>query len=83
MASGIMRVPRTTGLPDTLPGTHSISSHCVQSMSELVYAFVMFLTSEYASLASEAPANNSDGPQDERRKEYDGSSERQDLRTGS
>ena len=31
-----MRVPRTMGRPDTLPGTCSISSHCVQSISEAV-----------------------------------------------
>src|SRR5580700_4371869 len=31
-----MRVPRTMGRPDTLPGICSISSHCVQSISEAV-----------------------------------------------
>src|SRR4030088_2526340 len=31
-----MRVPRTMGRPDTLPGICSISSHCVQSISRAV-----------------------------------------------
>jgi hypothetical protein len=31
-----MRVPRTTGIPETLPGTCSISSQAVQSISESV-----------------------------------------------
>src|SRR5580658_7105626 len=34
MASGRIRVPRTIGRPDTLPGTRSISSQPIQSMSE-------------------------------------------------
>src|SRR5580658_2542892 len=36
-----MRVPRTMGRPDTLPGTCSISSHCVQSISEAVFILAM------------------------------------------
>src|SRR5665811_2105130 len=43
MASGRMRVPRTIGRPDTLPGIISISSQAIQSMSESVSTFAMFL----------------------------------------
>jgi len=38
MGSGMMRVPRTMGLPDTLPGILSISSHCIQSISDSMSA---------------------------------------------
>ena len=33
---GRMRVPRTIGCPDTLPGMRSINSHCIQSISAFV-----------------------------------------------
>ena len=37
-----------TGRPDTLPGTHSMSSHCVQSMSERVSSVaIAFLLPDY------------------------------------
>ncbi|MDQ6666304.1 MAG: hypothetical protein M3Z23_18150 [Acidobacteriota bacterium] len=39
--SGIMRVPRTTGRPDTLPGTRSMSSHRVQSMVLPLLLFII------------------------------------------
>ncbi len=41
MASGRMRVPRTTGRPDTLPGTLSMSSQAIQSMPETVSSFAI------------------------------------------
>src|SRR5271156_202217 len=41
MASGIMRVPRTMGRPDSLPGIFSISSQAIQSMSESMSTFAM------------------------------------------
>src|ERR1700726_847520 len=43
MGSGMMRVPRTTGRPDTLPGTCSISSHAIQSISVTVSSFALSL----------------------------------------
>lgn len=34
----MIRVPRRTGLPDILPGTFSISSQAIQSISETISA---------------------------------------------
>lgn len=38
---GIMRVPRTTGFPETFPGTDSINSQAIQSISDSVAIVVM------------------------------------------
>src|SRR5271155_953268 len=54
MASGMIRVPRTTGLPDTFPGTHSISSHCVQSISEVMSALVMVSIPQNTSISQDS-----------------------------
>jgi hypothetical protein len=37
----MMRVPRTTGLPETLPGTLSIRSQAIQSISTSVSTFII------------------------------------------
>src|ERR1019366_10567312 len=57
IASGIMRVPRTMGRPDTLPGTFSISSQAIQSMSKSASAFAMFLPSFHRDRLPETEAN--------------------------
>src|SRR5271154_3587321 len=45
----MMRVPRTMGRPETLPGICSISSQAVQSMSACVSNFAMFVPSFHRS----------------------------------
>jgi hypothetical protein len=49
---GRMRVPRTMGLPETLPEIFSISSQPIQSMSESASTFAMFLPSFHRSFLS-------------------------------
>jgi hypothetical protein len=41
----MIRVPRTTGLPETLPGTLSINSQAIQSIAASVSTLTIFAPS--------------------------------------